>query len=54
VLPGVVAAGQTRAETESLMLEAMAAHVAMLCEAGEPVPEPSNAAAVVIVDPAAA
>jgi predicted RNase H-like HicB family nuclease len=53
-LPGVVAAGQTRAETESLMLEAMSAHIAMLRHAGDPVPEPSNAAAVVILDPAAA
>lgn len=53
-LPGVVAAGRTRTETESLMLKAMAAHIAMLRQEGDPVPEPSSAADVVILDPAAA
>jgi predicted RNase H-like HicB family nuclease len=56
-LPGVVAAGATRPETETLMIEAMdtmAAHIGMLREAGQPVPEPSEAASVVILDPAAA
>jgi len=53
-LPGVVAAGATRQETETLMTEAMAAHIAMLREQGEPVPERSEAAGVVIIDPAAA
>jgi predicted RNase H-like HicB family nuclease len=53
-LPGVVAAGETRAETEQLMREAMAEHIALLREAGEPVPEPANAADVTILDPAAA
>jgi predicted RNase H-like HicB family nuclease/predicted RNA binding protein YcfA (HicA-like mRNA interferase family) len=53
-LPGVVAAGATRPETETLMIEAMAAHITMLREAGQPVPEPSEAASVVILDPAAA
>jgi predicted RNase H-like HicB family nuclease len=55
-LPGVVAAGQSRAETEQLMREAMAAHIAMLREHGEPVPAPAAAAAdsVTILDPAAA
>jgi predicted RNase H-like HicB family nuclease len=42
-LPGVVAAGQTRSETERLMVEAMAAHISMLREAGQPVPEPADA-----------
>jgi predicted RNase H-like HicB family nuclease len=53
-LPGVIAAGETRSEAERLMVEAMAAHIAMLRQAGQPVPEPSEAANVVIVDPAAA
>ena len=44
----------TRSETEHLMVEAMAAHIAMLREAGEPVPEQSVAADVVILAPAAA
>lgn len=54
VLPGVVAAAATRAETEDLMREAMAFHIEGLREAGEPVPEPTDAAGVMIVDPAAA
>jgi len=53
-LPGVVAAGATRQETESLMIEAMAAHIALLRQEGCPVPEPSEAADVTILDPAAA
>ena len=53
-LPGVVAAGETRSETGRLMVEAMAAHIAMLREAGQPVPEQSVAADVVILAPAAA
>jgi predicted RNase H-like HicB family nuclease len=53
-LPGVVAAGSSRQETEALMVDAMAAHIAMLRETGRPVPEPAEAAAVTILDPAAA
>ena len=52
-LPGVVAAADTRQETESLMVEAMAAHIAVLRDAGEPVPEPAEADSVAIIDPAA-
>jgi predicted RNase H-like HicB family nuclease len=53
-LPGVVAAGSTRQETEQLMLEAMAEHITMLRQAGQPVPEPADAESVTILDPAAA
>jgi predicted RNase H-like HicB family nuclease len=53
-LPGVVAASDTRDETEQLMLEAMAEHIAMLRQEGEPVPEPADADSVTILDPAAA
>jgi predicted RNase H-like HicB family nuclease len=53
-LPGVVAAGATHEETEQLMLHAMAEHIAMLRQAGEPVPEPADADSVMILDPAAA
>jgi predicted RNase H-like HicB family nuclease len=53
-LPGVVAAGATRQETEELMIEAMAAHIAVLRELGQPVPEPAEADSVTILDPAAA
>lgn len=53
-LPGVVAAGATRQETEELMVRAMADHLALLRQSGQPVPEPADAASVVILDPAAA
>ena len=53
-LPGVVAAGATRQETEQLMIEAMAEHIELLRQAGQPVPEPSEADSVTILDPAAA
>ena len=35
------------------MVEAMAAHIAVLRDAGEPVPEPAEADSVAIIDPAA-
>jgi len=53
-LPGVVAAGHTRSETEQLMREAMAEHIALLRQNGDPVPEPAEAVSVTILDPAAA
>ena len=53
-LPGVIAAGDSRQETETLMIEAMAAHIALLRQEGQPVPEPSETASVTILDPAAA
>ena len=36
------------------MLQAMAAHIAELRDAGEPVPEPAEADSVTLLDPAAA
>ncbi len=39
-LPGCVAAGETREETERLIREAIHLHVAALREDQEPVPEP--------------
>jgi hypothetical protein len=36
------------------MIEAMAAHIAVLRQAGQPVPEPAEADSVAILDPAAA
>jgi predicted RNase H-like HicB family nuclease len=53
-LPGVAAAGATHQETKELMIEAMAAHIAVLRELGQPVPEPAEADSVAILDPAAA
>jgi predicted RNase H-like HicB family nuclease len=46
--------GDTRQETESLMIEAMAEHIRVLRQTGQPVPEPSEADSVAILDPAAA
>jgi predicted RNase H-like HicB family nuclease len=53
-LPGVIAAGDSRQETETLMIEAMAAHIALLRQDGQPVPEQFEAANVMILGPAAA
>jgi predicted RNase H-like HicB family nuclease len=53
-LPGVVAAGETRQETEVLMLEAMAGHLALLRETGQSIPEPVANAHVAILDVPAA
>ncbi len=53
-LPGVAAAGATRQETQTLMIGAMAAHLDLVRETGQPVPEPGETAGVVILDPAAA
>ena len=53
-LPGVVAAGDTRSETEVLMRTAMAEHIALLRQEGQPVPEPSEVDSVTLLDPAAA
>jgi predicted RNase H-like HicB family nuclease len=41
---GVFALGATREEVEARMSEALAAHLAMLREAGEPVPRPHTEA----------
>jgi hypothetical protein len=50
----VVAAGDSGKDTERLMRSAMADHILLLKEAGEAVPEPSDAAGVMLLDPAAA
>jgi predicted RNase H-like HicB family nuclease len=36
------------------MLEAMAEHIALLRESGQPIPQPADADSVTILDPAAA
>jgi predicted RNase H-like HicB family nuclease len=46
-LPGCVAAGATRSETERLIHAALRAHIAMLRSRGEPVPEPSTSSGTV-------
>jgi predicted RNase H-like HicB family nuclease len=53
-LLGVVAVGESRSETERLMLAAIADHLALLRQAGQPVPEPAEADSVTLLDPAAA
>ena len=41
-LPGCVAAGETRKETERLIREAIAFHLEGLRETDEPIPEPGT------------
>ena len=48
-LPGCVAAGDTREETEALISEAVTYHLELLRESGDPVPEPEAIAALVTV-----
>ncbi len=51
-LPGCIAVAGTRTEVEQLIQDAIAAHIALLREAGEPVPDPSSHWAVVEVETA--
>ena len=48
-LPGCIAAGDSVAEVEELIREAMILHVESLREHGDPVPEPQTSAALVEV-----
>lgn len=43
-LPGCIAVGETRAEAERLIGEAIPLHIELMREAGEPVPEPYHLA----------
>ena len=47
-LPGCVATGSTADEVAELMREAIALHIDSLRTHGEPIPEPSAAAATVV------
>jgi predicted RNase H-like HicB family nuclease len=46
-VPGCVAAGKTSEETLRLMEEALALHIEMFRDTGEPIPEPHVRAAVI-------
>ena len=48
-LPGCVAAGDTRAETEKLIREAVSYHLGMLRESGYLIPAPRSSAQLVEV-----
>ena len=48
-LPGCIAAGETREETERLIREAIALHIEALVEDGDPIPEPGAWTAMVEV-----
>jgi len=48
-LPGCVAAGRTRAQTERLIREAIEFHVDAMREDGQPIPEPTTEALQVAV-----
>ena len=46
-LPGCIAAGDTYEETETLIREAVALHLEVMREYGDPIPEPTRTAIVV-------
>ena len=46
-VPGCVAAGESQAEVEQLMRQAIPDHLALMREAGEPVPAPHHVAGVI-------
>ncbi len=48
-LPGCVAAGATREETEELMREAIALHIDLMRADGDPIPPPTTRAVLVAV-----
>lgn len=48
-LPGCVAAGESRAEVERLIVEAIPAHLEVMRERGEAIPEPTSLAGAVQV-----
>ena len=49
-LPGCVAVGESRAEVEALIREAIEFHIEGLREEGHPLPEPHSTSQVVSVD----
>ena len=48
-VPGCVAAGDTREETEELIREAIVYHLEILRESGDPIPEPETTTSFVEV-----
>ena len=48
-LPGCVAVADTREEVSSLIGEALASHLELLAEDGQPIPEPRSSAQLVDV-----
>ena len=50
-LPGCVAAGDTIEETKDLIADAVASHLEILTEGGEPIPEPNSLAQALAVCP---
>lgn len=49
-LPGVITVGDTRAEVESLILEAIELHLEGLREEGLPIPAPASFAGAIEID----
>lgn len=48
-LPGCVAAGATREETERLITEAIALHLELMRSDGDPIPEPRSTARLISI-----
>lgn len=53
-VPGVVAAADSREQTEDLMREAIVEHLDLLRGMGGPVPEPAEVTAVTVIESPAA
>ena len=49
-LPGCITTGPTREETERLIREAIEFHLAGMREDGEPIPEPTTVAVMLLVE----
>jgi predicted RNase H-like HicB family nuclease len=49
-LPGCVAVGESRAEVEALIREAIEVHIEGLREHGEVIPEPTSTSQLVTID----
>ena len=49
-LPGCVAAGESRAEVETLIRDAIEFHIEGLREEGRPLPEPNSTSQLVSID----
>ena len=50
-LPGCVAAGDTIEETRDLIAEAVASHLELMSEDGDPIPEPNSLAQTLAIYP---
>ena len=50
-LPGCAAAGDTIEETRDLIAEAVASHLELMAEDGDPIPEPNSLVQTLVINP---